>query len=64
MRPVLRVLVPSVLVVFSVAGCGAAQNDPPATAPTSADAPVDIVATADGAGSFKTLVAEIGRAHV
>jgi len=58
------VLVPSVLAALTVAGCGGAQNDVPATAPTSASAQSDIVDTAASAGSFKTLVAAIKAADL
>jgi transforming growth factor-beta-induced protein len=66
MKSVLRtfVLLPSVLVALAVAGCGGAQSDVPATAPTSAQATSDIVETAAAAGSFKTLVAALKAADL
>ncbi|MDP9001073.1 MAG: fasciclin domain-containing protein [Myxococcota bacterium] len=66
MNSVLRtfVLVPSVLSILTVAGCGGAENDIQATTPTSAHAQSDIVETAASAGSFKTLVAAIKAADL
>ena len=66
MNSVLRtfVLVPSVLVALTVAGCGGAQSDVSATTPTSAQASSDIVDTAAAAGSFKTLGAALKAADL
>ncbi len=69
MNSILRtlVLVPSLLAALAISGCGGAQNEAQTTTPTSgtsSTAQSDIVDTAVGAGSFKTLVAAIKAADL
>lgn len=58
------VLASSVAAVLAIAGCGGAQNDTQVTSPTGAQTQSDIVDTASGAGSFKTLVAAVKAADL